>query len=141
MKEAFDESFGIVPLLEKEGEFYLFLVRHKKSNFWGFPKGHKEQGEDDFSTAERELLEETGLKVLSYLHKEPFLEKYRFSHQGTIIHKQVSYFLAFTTEKFSLDNREIIEGRWVLLSEAESLATYQEGKSLCLAVASFLKKR
>ena len=33
------------------------------SGFWGFPKGHMEEGESPLNAAEREVFEETGFKV------------------------------------------------------------------------------
>lgn len=39
----------------------VLLVKGKKSQKWGFPKGHMEMGESEEETAVRELLEETGI--------------------------------------------------------------------------------
>lgn len=39
----------------------VLLVKGKKSQKWGFPKGHMEMGESEEETALRELLEETGI--------------------------------------------------------------------------------
>lgn len=39
----------------------VLLVKGKKSQKWGFPKGHMELGESEEQTAVRELLEETGI--------------------------------------------------------------------------------
>ena len=40
-----------------------FLVKGKKSNKWGFPKGHMEEGESEIDTARREFYEETGYNL------------------------------------------------------------------------------
>lgn len=42
-------------------ETYVLLVYGKKSQKWGFPKGHMEFGESEEDTARRELREETGI--------------------------------------------------------------------------------
>lgn len=39
----------------------VLLVKGKKSQKWGFPKGHMEEGESEEETALRELSEETGI--------------------------------------------------------------------------------
>ena len=39
------------------------LVFGRKSNKWGFPKGHQEMNETDEMTAARELYEETGYEL------------------------------------------------------------------------------
>ena len=40
-----------------------FRVKGKKSNKWGFPKGHMEEGESEIDTARREFYEETGYNL------------------------------------------------------------------------------
>ena len=41
----------------------VLLVYEKNRNFWGFPKGHMEKGENEIETALREVKEEVGLDV------------------------------------------------------------------------------
>ena len=41
----------------------VLLVYEKNGNFWGFPKGHMEKGENEIETALREVKEEVGLDV------------------------------------------------------------------------------
>ena len=41
----------------------VLLVYEKRRNFWGFPKGHMEDGENEIETALREVKEEVGLDV------------------------------------------------------------------------------
>jgi 8-oxo-dGTP pyrophosphatase MutT (NUDIX family) len=62
---------------------------------WDFPKGHVEDGEDDLTTAKRELAEETGLAA-EQIHPQ-------FQHEMTyffrnkrhgLVRKTVVYFLA-----------------------------------------------
>lgn len=52
---------GIILFNEETNEF--LLVYGKKSNKWGFPKGHSEHGETEIETATREFLEETGYTI------------------------------------------------------------------------------
>ena len=49
------------------------LVYGKKSQKWGFPKGHMEKGESEEETARRELFEETGISL-----NQPLNSKIRF---------------------------------------------------------------
>jgi len=46
------------------------LVYGKKSQKWGFPKGHMEKGETEEETALREFYEETGIRVVHPLQKK-----------------------------------------------------------------------
>ena len=57
---------GII-LYNKNTKKY-FLVHGRKSNKWGFPKGHMEKGETEKTTALREFYEETGFQL------SPFIE-------------------------------------------------------------------
>jgi tRNA nucleotidyltransferase (CCA-adding enzyme) len=52
---------GII-LYNKNNKKY-FLVHGRKSNKWGFPKGHMEKGETEKITALREFYEETGFQL------------------------------------------------------------------------------
>ena len=42
----------------------VLLVYGNGSYFWGFPKGHVEDGESEVETAKREVKEEVGLDVV-----------------------------------------------------------------------------
>lgn len=55
-------------------DFRVLLVQDAKTQKWGFPKGHREDTDlSDLHTAERELLEETGIPPTSYtVYDHPF---------------------------------------------------------------------
>ncbi len=133
-----DSSYGIVPLRKRGEKIELFLIRHQ-SGHWGFPKGHAEAGEGPEEAAARELREETGLELVRLVASNPFHESYFFTHQGEKIHKTVVYFLAEVSGEVVLESEELIDGRWLALSEAESLMTYPEGKRICREVVQFLR--
>ena len=62
---------------------------------WDFPKGHVEAGEDDLTTAKRELAEETGLsakQVVPGFHQE-MTYFFRQKRHG-LVRKTVVFFLA-----------------------------------------------
>ena len=52
---------------EEDGKQYLLMIRHKLGGHRSFPKGHMEPGETESQTAEREILEETGLRKIARL--------------------------------------------------------------------------
>ena len=56
---------GII-LFNRNSKKY-FLVHGRKSNKWGFPKGHMEKGETEKNTALREFYEETGFQLSPYI--------------------------------------------------------------------------
>lgn len=114
---------------------------HGLHPYWGFPKGHPEpEDHSDWESASRELLEETGLnpervKPITPSAFSPALpdsvtglrpdfmsviSQYP-SFDGGI--KEVTYFLARVTEleKLTEQVEELVECRWVKLSEAQQL--------------------
>ena len=60
MEAAQDSAVGIIPVYKQGDRFLFCLVKHADGH-WGFPKGHKEEGESDEGAALRELREETGI--------------------------------------------------------------------------------
>ncbi|NDE13733.1 NUDIX hydrolase [bacterium] len=84
------------------------LVLGKKSEKWGFPKGHQEKDETEEETAIRELFEETGIHV----RREDLQTKTRF--------KNNIYFNVATVPTGSLgiqDTNEIVRLSWFSLPE------------------------
>ncbi|NJO79196.1 MAG: NUDIX domain-containing protein [Cyanobacteria bacterium RM1_2_2] len=68
-----DLSFGIVPLLQQNGEHLFLLVQHQAGH-WSFPKGHAEADETPLQAACREFEEETGITDYQLL-KRRLLQK------------------------------------------------------------------
>ena len=94
-------------------DFRVLLVQDAKSKKWGFSKGHREEiDESDVATAQRELLEETGIAPISYtIYEHPF----------RIIRGSASYIFRYailnTTEYLGeIQNRHEIAGiQWISL--------------------------
>lgn len=107
----------------------MLLVKHGKGH-WAFPKGHPEPGESHQETAERELEEETGLRVKRLLFSEPIQEQYHFQDRGRLIYKEVTYYIAEVSGKVKLQAEEISDYKWATIEESFSLITFNEGKKL-----------
>jgi len=110
-----EKASGAVIFRRKNKEIY-YLILDYGYNYWGFSKGHMEEGENLKQTAIREAEEETGIKDLNFI--KGFLEKSEYSYElngdkifrennkdfyksdDKNIFKIVTYFLAETkTEK------------------------------------------
>lgn len=127
-----DYSYGVIPVKKVSGEWIALIIKHRKSEFWGFPKGHADAGEPPLQAAARELFEETGMSIKSILVPEPLTEHYQFRFQGTMISKTVTYFIAeVEDEDVILQTEEVEEYRWVPLTDAEKEVTYEQAKSIC----------
>lgn len=137
MEHATEKSYGIIPLRRSNEGWLVLLIKHQAGH-WSFPKGHPEEGELPIDSANRELFEETGLRVSKALDISPFFEKYHFQKKGTLIDKTVTYFLAEVEGKVLLQDEELADFRWVPLSEASDHVTFPEAKRLCHEVFKVL---
>lgn len=58
-----EKSCGGIVYRKFHGNTEILLIKHVKSGYWSFPKGHVENGETEEETAKREIKEETGIDV------------------------------------------------------------------------------
>lgn len=86
----YEKSCGAVIFRRHSGNVEYLLVKNKKGNNWGFPKGHMEMHETERQTATREVREETGLNV-RLLDGFRTISEY---HPKGRITKQVIFFVA-----------------------------------------------
>ncbi len=106
----------------------VIVVYEKKAQFWGFPKGHLEEGETELDAALREVKEEIGLDV------EILDSNYRYPINYYIkeldVDKTSVFYLAIPKESIPLINqeKEIENSKWVGLVEAYETVTFQDIK-------------
>ncbi len=125
-----ERSCGAV-VWKKRGGRRHYLIIQNRSGHNGFPKGHMEYGETEVQTAEREILEETGLTVNL---DTSFKAEYRYLVDG-YIHKSALYFLAsYDNGNFRPQKGEVY-GIWLLPYEEalEQLDYEQDRRILRLA--------
>jgi 8-oxo-dGTP pyrophosphatase MutT (NUDIX family) len=135
-----EQSFGIIPLRKTLGGWEVFLIQHAKSRYWGFPKGHSEEGESPSQAAIRELKEETNLDVVRYLQQEPLQEQYQFRVKGHQVFKKVLYYVAEVEGEVKLQMHEVQNGIWISFSDAIHQVTHAEGKSILTQVRAILSE-
>lgn len=133
-----DRSFGIIPLVKDQGKYKLIILQHGNGFFWGFPKGHAENGEEPFKAAQRELFEETGLEVVKLLDQNPLIERYSFIKQDIKVHKEVLFFICLVQGDVKIDGKEILDYRLCDFEKAHNLLTYKEAKKLVDQVKTHL---
>ncbi|MBS4169953.1 NUDIX domain-containing protein [Neochlamydia sp. AcF95] len=126
-------SYGIVPLAQLEDGWYVLLVQ-AYAGHWGFPKGHPDPRETAWEAAQRELFEETGLKVCKLLSDQTFEESFYFKFEGVLIHKTVSYYIAQVEGEVQRMEEEIKAVQWVPLNQAADYITFDQGKNICRQV-------
>ncbi|MFA5250568.1 MAG: NUDIX domain-containing protein [Parachlamydiales bacterium] len=126
-------------VFQKEKQLWEVFLVQKAQGHIGFPKGHPLKGERPEITAERELFEETGLKVENYLSPDPLVENYTFQRDGKKVLKTVGYYLAEVQGKVVLDSSEIVDGFWVPVEEMSVKISFEQGKELAAKALSFLQ--
>jgi 8-oxo-dGTP pyrophosphatase MutT (NUDIX family) len=102
---------GIIRHCNKFGVDKYILVQGRYSNKWSFPKGHVKEGEDMYQGCLREIKEETGLEWLS----RP-ITSFRLGY---------GYYYFFELDDEidvkQQDNDEIVQVKWVTVSEMKQL--------------------
>ena len=137
-----EHSYGVVPLRKVRRHWEVLLVQHASSRYWGYPKGHAEEGESPQQAAVRELCEETGLTVKAFLSDDLIEQHYMFRQGGLLISKTVSYFVAEVAPgKVVLQLDEVSAAQWVLLEEAHQVLSYKTDRDVCESAQILLKKR
>ncbi len=133
-----EHSYGVVPLRRsEEGVWDVLLIRHQAGH-WAFPKGHPKEGETSLQTAERELLEETGMRIVRWISEAPIDECYSFHHQDELIDKIVSYFPAEVEGTIIVQEDELSDACWAPLSEARERITHRQARNICARVTTLL---
>lgn len=105
----YEKSCGAVIFRRRSGNTEYLLIKNKKGNNWGFPKGHIEAHENERQTAMREVLEETGL------HIKPlgdFRAVSEYHPKGKIIKKVVFFIAEMPDEEIVLQQSEIDRCLW-----------------------------
>jgi len=109
-----------------------FLLLRNKRGFWGFPQGHKERGENEIQTLQREVHEETGitdLDIHQYIGKIQY--KY-FRADGVRSEKEVKFYFATTPVREVVISNEHEGFKWTTYQEALSMLDHRQLKSIIL---------
>ena len=116
----------------------VLLVRNRKSeyvddpkSFWGFPKGHMEEGETPKDAAKREVSEETGF-VVELSDEKPLAEsRYEILVNKEKVKKTVWFFKMNVVKAFDREpDDEIEEVALVDYETAINLLTHPEDKKI-----------
>lgn len=122
----YEKSCGAV-IFRKDTCWNVLLIRHIKGRHISFPKGHVESGETESKTAEREVFEETGLRV-------KIDRRFRAENRYNIrpdTQKLVVIFAAVSDQKELVPQpEEIADAFWVPVEEACSHLTYERDRKI-----------
>jgi len=124
----FERSAGVIVFRIENGRPLYLLLKHP--SYWGFPKGHLEDGETEEDTARRELAEEAGLTDVEIVPDFREVIEYWFKKEGHSIHKKVIFFLARTENPDLTLSSEHEDAGWFDFVESERRARYRSQRAL-----------
>ena len=118
-----EKSCGCIIIKDQK----VLLVYEKNRNFWGFPKGHMEDGETEIETALREVKEEVGLDV-EIDKKRRYTLNYVINNE--IDKTTVLYIAKAKNEKIIMQESEIENTKWCSFEEALNMLTFDDWKEM-----------
>lgn len=130
MKQKYDEKSCGVVVFKKEEELKFLLLLYPGGH-WDFPKGHVEDTDaTEQETANRELIEETGISDLVFIDNFRHEISYKYNKFGTPSHKLVVFFLGKTELKDVKLSHEHHDSLWLNYEEALQKLTFENARSL-----------
>ena len=139
---TFEKSCGAVVLRNdrSSGELkrYVLMIKHSSFGHYSFPKGHVEAGESEKMTAEREVMEETNVKIhINEKFRQPVYYKPKPN-----VKKEVVYFLAFTRQtEIKPREGEIEEVAWVLVDDAGRLLAHDNDRRVLSLALQYINEK
>lgn len=110
------------------GRSYLLL--NYPSGHWDFVKGNIEKGEELKQTVVREIREETGITDVSFVDGFENKVEYHYQRDGSLVHKEVVFFLAKTSTEEVRISHEHQGFIWLKYSDALEKLTYKTAQNL-----------
>lgn len=129
-----EKSCGAVVWFAQNKE-RLYLIEQMRGGHFAMPKGHVEPGESEAETAEREIWEETGLRVRA---DTGFRRTDSYSpYPGC--RKEVVYFVARAdTKATTVQPEEVRAIVWLPVREALKRLTYESDREILRAADAWL---
>ncbi|HTL48260.1 MAG TPA: NUDIX domain-containing protein [Verrucomicrobiae bacterium] len=127
---------GIV--LNPKGEVLLVEQRGK---VWSFPKGHVEEGETHLETAQREIVEETGIRELEFVREVGRYRRPKIGLKGddmTEIKTLVLFLFRTKETRLKWEDPNIFDARWVPKSKVAGMLYHSKDKEFFLTLVDSL---
>ena len=133
-----EKSCGAVVFCQSAEIWSVLLIRHERGRHISFPKGHVESGETEKETAEREVLEETGVRVSVDMGFRAE-NRYKVRHD---IEKLVVFFTGVVENQVPVAQPgEVAVAEWVNLDAALQKLTYEHDRKILRRAYQYIQKR
>lgn len=123
--QGFDEKTCGSVVFTRENGIKKYLLIKNNSGHIGFPKGHVEYGETEVKTAEREVFEETGLKIKINTDTR---QEYTYKNKDSIVKNCVYFCNEFERQNIKIQPEEISQYWLADYHEAMRLLNYPQDK-------------
>ncbi len=136
----YEKSCGTIVFRKTRGKYAVLLIKNRYTDFWSFPKGHVEAGENEYQTAIRETREETGIEVK--IENGFRMESIYLIGKKKNTEKKVVYFTALTTRAYVVPQAEEISAfHWFFEDEFPYEQTFDNDKLIFAEALKFIKSR
>ena len=132
-----EKSCGAVVFSQFDGAWHVLLIRHEHGRHISFPKGHVEAGESERQTAEREILEETGVRVSV---DTGFRAENRYMARPDVEKLVVSCIAVAEEQPPIAQEGEVAVAEWVEAGEAAGRLTYEQDRRILRRAQKYLLK-
>jgi 8-oxo-dGTP pyrophosphatase MutT (NUDIX family) len=137
MAEGIYRQSGAIPFRVTPQGLKVLLVTSSSGKRWVIPKGIVEEGLEPDESAEREALEEAGIKGRL---NTPSVGSYQYSKWGGVC--EVEVFLLEVLETFEdWQEGDLRERRWCTVDEARSLVEEQTLKEMIGRLPALVQER
>jgi len=135
-----ERSAGIIVFRKGADGKHLFLLLDY-GNYWDFPKGHIEEGEDERAAALRELAEETGITNVELMDDFRHEIVYFFRPPGRgLVRKTVVFFSGEVESEEVTISHEHVGYEWLKGEDALARVKYPTAKQVMRAVLKHLER-
>ncbi len=134
-------SGAVVFYIEPEKKLRRYLVLNYPAGHWDFPKGAVENRETEEQAAKREILEETGIRVASFVPNFQKKIEYHYRRSGGLSHKQVIFFLTKAEKNEVKISFEHSGYEWLPYEQALKRLTFENARNVLREANAFLTKR
>lgn len=126
---------------DSKSDYRKYLVLHYPAGHWDFPKGALENGETEQQAAAREIFEETGLRVPSFVADFRKEIEYHYRRQDGLVHKRVIFFLARSNETNVKISFEHSGFDWLTVDQSLRRLTFENAKNVLREADSWITNR